>query len=208
MDGIVNSVLGIGFMSKKILMVAGPNGAGKTTLTQRLIVNSSMLYEFINVDDIARSLAPIHPESMALTSSKLMIKRLKELLDSNKSFAFETTASGTNYLRHLKSAQSKGYEINLTFLWLANPEQAIKRVAQRVRQGGHHVAEEVIIRRYYLGLKNLIKYYVPLANSVLVMDSSSEESVERIIARKNRNDFLDVLDKDIWRKIEENADDR
>jgi len=195
-------------MSKRILMVAGPNGAGKTTLTQRLIVNSSMLYEFINADDIARSLAPVHPESMALTASKLMIKRLKELLDSNKSFAFETTASGTNYLRHIKSAQSKGYEINLTFLWLANPEQAVKRVAQRVKQGGHHVAEEVITRRYYLGLKNLIKYYLPLANSVLIMDNSSEESSARIIARKNRDDFLEVFDKDIWKKIEEIADER
>lgn len=129
-------VLRDGFMSKKILMVAGPNGAGKTTLSQRLIVNSSMLYEFINADDIARSLAPIHPESMALTASKLMIKRLKELLGANKSFAFETTASGTNYIRHLKSAKIKGYEIVITFLWLSSSEQAIKRVCQRVKQGG------------------------------------------------------------------------
>jgi predicted ABC-type ATPase len=194
-------------MSKKILMVAGPNGAGKTTLVQRLIINSSMLYEFINADEIARSLAPLHPESMALTASKLMIKRLKELLDSNRSFAFETTASGINYVRHLKSTQSQGYEINLTFLWLANPEQAIKRVAQRVKQGGHYVATEVIIRRYYLGLKNLKKYYLTLADKVLIMDNSSEESEERVIAMKNGDNCLDILDKDIWREIEEIADE-
>ena len=84
-------------MSKKILMIAGPNGAGKTTMTLELIRSCSMLYEFINADEIARGLAPKHPESMALTASKLMIKRLKELLDADQSFAFETTASGTNY---------------------------------------------------------------------------------------------------------------
>ena len=200
---IDNSVEEMGSVSKKILMIAGPNGAGKTTFTQRLIANSTLFYEFINADDIAKGLAPIHPESMALSASKLMIKRLKELLDSNNSFAFETTASGTNYVRHLKRAQSSGYEINLTFLWLANPEQAVKRVAQRVKQGGHHVAQEIITRRYYLGLKNLVKYYLPLADRALVMDNSSEEAEGRVIARKTRNNSLDVLDQNIWGKIEE-----
>ncbi len=89
-------------------MIAGPNGAGKTTMTMELITDGTMLYEFLNADEIAKGLAPLHPESMALTASKLMIRRLKELLDSDKSFAFETTASGTNYLKHLKLAKSKG----------------------------------------------------------------------------------------------------
>jgi predicted ABC-type ATPase len=80
-------------MLKKILMIAGPNGAGKTTMALELIAQGSVLYEFINADDIAKGLAPLHPESIALTASKLMINRLKELLDANKSFAFETTAS-------------------------------------------------------------------------------------------------------------------
>lgn len=147
-------------MSKRILMIAGPNGAGKTTMTLELIRSCSMLYEFINADEIARGLAPKHPESMALTASKLMIKRLKELLDADQSFAFETTASGTNYVKHLKSAKAKGYEISLTFLWLSKPEEAVKRVAQRVKQGGHHVPEESVIRRYYSGIKNLIRHWL------------------------------------------------
>ena len=102
-------------------MIAGPNGAGKTTMTLELIAGQTMLYEFINADEIARGLAPLHPESMALTASKLMIKRLRELLDANKNFAFETTASGKNYIKHLKTAKSKGYEISLVFLWLSEP---------------------------------------------------------------------------------------
>lgn len=76
--------------SKKILIIAGPNGAGKTTTALELISNSPILYEFINADEIARGLAPKHPESMALTASKLMITRLKELLEDSKNFAFET----------------------------------------------------------------------------------------------------------------------
>lgn len=188
-------------------MIAGPNGAGKTTMTLELIRTCSMLYEFINADEIARGLAPKHPESMALTASKLMIKRLKELLDANKSFAFETTASGTNYVKHLRSAKAKGYEISLTFLWLSKPEEAVKRVAQRVKQGGHYVPEESVIRRYYAGIKNLIRHYLPLADEAFILDNSSEESSRRLIARKNKNNHVDILDRAVWKRIEETADE-
>lgn len=194
--------------SQRILMIAGPNGAGKTTMTLELIRSCALFYEFINADEIARGLAPKHPESMALTASKLMIKRLKELLDDNKSFAFETTASGTNYVKHLKEAKAKGYEINLTFLWLSKPEEAVKRVAQRVKQGGHNVPEESIIRRYYSGIKNLILHYLPLADEAFILDNSSQESSKRLVARKNKDDTLDIIDKSIWERIEEIADER
>lgn len=196
-------------MPKKILMVAGPNGAGKTTMTLELIKSCSMLYEFINADEIARGLAPKHPESMALAASKLMIKRLKELLDADQSFAFESTASGINYVKHLRLAKSKGYQISLTFLWLSKPEEAVKRVAQRVKQGGHHVSEDSILRRYYAGIKNLIVHYLPLADEALIIDNSSkEEASRRVIARKNKNNPIDILDTTVWKKIEEIANER
>jgi len=182
-------------------MIAGPNGAGKTTVASKLIPDLPMLYEFINADEIARGLAPNHPESMALTASKLMIRRLKELLGEGKSFAFETTAAGTNYLKHLKEAKARGYEINLMFLWLTSPEQAVKRVIQRVVHGGHHIPEETVRRRYYAGLKNLLKYYLPLADIALILDNSLEES-EQIIASKNTGYTLQIEDRAAWQRIQ------
>ena len=187
-------------MIKKILMIAGPNGAGKTTITLELMAKGPKLYEFINADEIAKGLAPIHPESMALTASKLMIQRLKELLIAGKSFAFETTASGTNYMKHLKLAKSEGYEVNLTFLWLPSPEQAVKRVAQRVRQGGHHVPEATIIRRYFTGIKNLMNLYLPFSDTAIIMDASSEKT--GIIAKKKKDSSIDILNQVLWKKLE------
>ncbi|MBF5058977.1 zeta toxin family protein [Candidatus Neptunochlamydia vexilliferae] len=147
----------------------------------------------------------MHPESVALAASKLMITRLKELLNIGKSFAFETTGAGTNYIKHLEQAKSQGYEVHLAFLWLASPKQAIDRVTQRVKQGGHHIEKETIVRRYFAGLKNLLKHYLPLVDSALIMDNSSEELPKKIIAKKETNTSIEILDPVTWKKIEEAA---
>lgn len=190
-------------MTKRIFMIAGPNGAGKTT-TAMSFISSEMIDEFLNADEIARGLAPLHPESMSLTASKLMLKRLKELLDANKTFAFETTGAGTNYIKHLKEAQAKDYEVHLMFLWLPSPDLAVKRVAKRVEQGGHHIPEETVRRRYYLGIKNLIIHYLPLVDRALILDNSVAGST-KIIAKKHVKDDLKVEELIIWNGIQEVA---
>lgn len=184
---------------KKILIIAGPNGAGKTTNALSLQPNLLKLYEFINADEIARGLAPLHPESVALSASKLMVKRLRELLASNKNFAFETTAAGTNYLKYLEEAKAKDYEINLMFLWLSSPELAIKRVAKRVEAGGHHVPEETIRRRYKRGLENLLRYYLPISHNAIVFDNS--EVKQKIILKKNLIEGTQIEDSETWERI-------
>lgn len=182
-------------------MVAGPNGAGKTTMVRELLLQRSTLYDFLNADEIAVGLAPLHPESVSLAASKLMINRLKELLNAHKSFAFETTAAGTNYVKHLKSAKDQRYIINVVFLWLASPLDAVKRVAQRVKQGGHNIPEQVIVKRYSLGLKNLFNHYLALADTILVLDNSSEEMEQRLIARKEPDSSLEIINRTIWQKM-------
>ncbi len=191
-------------MDKKIFMIAGPNGAGKTTTAMSLIANAPIFYEFINADEIAHGLAPMHPESMSLAASKLMLIRLKELLKANKSFAFETTGSGTNYIKHLKEAQAMGYEAHLLFLWLPSADLAVKRVAKRVEQGGHHIPEDTIRRRYYGGLKNLFQHYLPLCDTALILDNSIAE-LNKVIARKHPVDGLKIEQQSIWEEIKKVA---
>jgi len=49
--------------------------------------------------------------------------------------------------------------VKLIFLSLVSPEEAIARVAMRVRQGGHDVAPEGIRRRFASGLRNFLEIY-------------------------------------------------
>lgn len=182
-------------------MIAGPNGSGKTTTAGCLISNITGIDEFINADEIARGLAPLHPESVSLSASKLMLKRFMELLEANKSFAFETTGASTNYIKHLVRAQANGYKVFLIFLWLPSPQLAIQRVAIRVSQGGHDIPEDTVVRRYYLGLKNLVKHYIPLCDDSLILDNSKSNLI-KTIAKKCKDKPIIIKSQVQWEEIE------
>lgn len=191
-------------MTKRIYMIAGPNGAGKTTTAFAANPDLLEIYEFLNADEIAKGLAPLRPESMQLTASKLMINRLKELLRQDRNFAFETTAAGTNYLKYLEEAKKKKYKVSILFLWLSSPELAIQRVQHRVSQGGHNIPRNTIIRRYHLGVKNLMKIYLDIADSAMIIDNSFSGE---LVAEKVRNK-LKIHDQKIWEKIKREANDQ
>jgi len=46
---------------------------------------------------------------------------------------------------------------------------------------------------------------LPLVDNALIMDNSSEQSEERVIARKNKGKSLDIVNGEIWKKMEEIA---
>lgn len=169
---------------------------------QELLSQHPKLYEFLNADEIAHGLAPLHPDSVAFTASKLMIGRLRHLLETEKNFAFETTGAGKNYINYLKTAQAKNYQIKLIFLWLQNVNEAVYRVTQRVRQGGHAIPEETIRRRYFLGIKNLFDHYLPLAHTAFILDNSSETSEQRTIASKENGEGLKILNESLWEQMQ------
>jgi len=81
-----------------------------------------------------------------------MLDRIKELLLTETTFAFETTLATKSYAQFITEAKSKDYEVVLLFLALDTVELAIQRVKTRVREGGHNIPEDVIIRRFQSGL--------------------------------------------------------
>ncbi|MET0264776.1 MAG: zeta toxin family protein [Duganella sp.] len=156
----------------RIIIIAGPNGAGKTTFAREFLPGEAACREFVNADLIAAGIAPFAPELAALQSGRLMLQELERHFSARTSFAFETTLSGRGYLRQIKIWQEAGYQVKLIFLRLKSAEQAIERVAQRVRQGGHHIPEDVIRRRFTAGQDNFEKLYAPLVDAWALYDNS------------------------------------
>lgn len=85
------------------------------------------------------------------------------------------------------------------YLWLCSSDLAIKRVAHRVAKGGHHVPEATIRRRYESGLKNVVKHYLPIAHTALILDNSNEK--QKVIASKSITNDLEIEDVVIWKEI-------
>jgi len=144
---------------RKIIIIAGPNGAGKTTFAQEHLPHEAQCPSFVNADLIAAGLSPFQPDVALFRAGRLMLEEIKNHVQQRRSFAFETTLSGRGYARMIPRWRSDGYTVKLIFLSLATPEEAIKRVELRVRQGGHYVPPEIIRRRFAGGLQNFQSIY-------------------------------------------------
>ena len=144
---------------KKIIIIAGPNGAGKSTFAKEYLPKEAGCPIFVNADLIAAGLSPFFPETVAVRAGRLMVQEINEHAKKGNDFSFETTLAGRCYLKKIEEWRTDGYVVELTFLSLATPEEAIKRVQYRVMQGGHDIPNEVIHRRFYNGLNNFEDLY-------------------------------------------------
>jgi len=141
--------------------------------------------EFVNADIIAAGICPGNPESVALQAGRIMLIKIHKLILEKADFAFETTLATRSYVPLIKTAQAIGYEVILLFFWLESPAFAINRVAKRVLEGGHSIPSEIIKRRFYRGIKNLINLYIPICNHWLVIDNMYTSPEEIILGSGN-----------------------
>jgi len=161
----------------RVIIIAGPNGAGKTTYAREFLPVDAACPVFVNADLIAAGLAPFEPARAAVQAGRLMLQELHRHFAARESFAFETTLSGRGHLRLIKQWQAAGYRVKLIFLQLESPEEAIARVAQRVRQGGHDIPEAIIRRRFAAGQHNFKTRYAPSVDAWALYDNSGSEPV-------------------------------
>jgi predicted ABC-type ATPase len=188
--------------SKNVYIIAGANGSGKTTFAKTFLPEYAQCPNFINADLIAQGLAPFNQRSAALKAGKLVLFQIDEFSHRGIDFAFETTLSGKAYAALLKILKNKGYKINLFFLWIPNPEMAIGRIKDRVKDGGHYVPDVDVRRRFNRGVDNFFKIYEPILDSWMLFDNSRQEPV--LIAKRNNGnkiivnqELFDLVCKDV-----------
>lgn len=186
--------------SPTLIILAGPNGAGKTTAANALLHGHMGLDQFVNADDIARGLSGFAPDLAAVKAGRIMLARMSELVSARASFAFETTLATRSYAPWLERLRTSGYRIGLFFLWLPSPEEAIERVRQRVRQGGHDVPEPVIRRRFFRGLRNFFSLYAPAVSEWTMYDNSGPS--HDIIATGAPSEDVTAVRPDLWTRLQ------
>lgn len=187
-------------VQKHLYIISGPNGAGKTTASYSVLPKILQCKEFVNADEIAHGLSPFNPESVAIEAGRLMLKRINDLLAQNESFSIETTLATRSYFRLIEKAHQQGYEVTLLYFWLKFPKQALERVAERVRKGGHNIPKDIVIRRFYEGIDNLFNIYMPLVDSWLLVDNSV--TPRSIIATGGKEQTTKIRNSITYKKIE------
>lgn len=183
-----------------LYIIAGCNGAGKTTASMSVLPDVLDCREFVNADEIAKGLSPFKPEEVAIEAGKLMLQRIDVLLTRHVTFAIETTLATKSYKNLVKRAKESGYKVILLFFWLSSPEMAEMRVAQRVASGGHNIPNDIILRRYWAGLRNLFEIFVPIVDLWSLYDNTKQlmPVVERNV----------IVNNNLFTKIKESCQNK
>lgn len=187
--------------SPNLYIIAGPNGAGKTTFARQFLPYDAKCAHFVNADLIAQGLSPFSPNAAIFQAGRILIKQIHGLAHQKEDFAFETTLSGKTYLSFLEDAKKVGYRIHLFFLWIPNVELALARIRARVSEGGHHVPNEDVRRRFGRSIPNFVRFYQPISDTWFLYDNSTASP--QLIAKGEHGKLL-IEDKELYRKIVEN----
>lgn len=190
----------------RLYIISGCNGSGKTTSSYSLLPEMLECRQYVNSDEFAKSLSPYNPSAASFTAGRYMLMKIRYLMNAGKTFGIETTLATRTLTKIVTAAQSRGYEVTVLYFWLSSPKMAIERVRKRVGSGGHNIPEDVIKRRYYMGLEYLFNTYIPICDHWILADNSNMPF--KVIAQGNRGEepiIKDMRKYEIIRTITESA---
>lgn len=181
---------------KQLWILAGGNGAGKSRFYEVYLKNKNL--SFVNADLIAREISEVQSAEVSRAAQEQAMEACLQKISNGEAFCFETVFSHISKVELIKKAKVNGYEINLVFIHLDNPNRNVARVYQRFENGGHNVSVEKIKSRIPRALKNL-KEAIPYADNVALIDnSSSQDPLKILVLIKNGEVIQKVLPLPKW----------
>ena len=130
--------------------------------------------ERVNADEIIReNNGDWNNSKDQMRAMKEAVRKIHVCFENGISFHQESTLVGNSILKNIKKAKELGYLVNMYFIGLDSADLAIQRVKERVRQGGHGIAEEDIRRRYWQSLQNLKKILL-VCDNVEIFDNTEK----------------------------------
>ncbi|WP_090677425.1 zeta toxin family protein [Paenibacillus tianmuensis] len=156
--------------SSMLYVFAGNNGSGKSTI-RNLIVDRLGISINIDPDSLARSFDADQPDRRKVSAGKEAIKLARDCIGHTRDFSIETTLAGGNVIRLMRDAKANDFEVMMFYVGLGDYRLNIERVAARVRNGGHNIPTEDIIRRHTTSINNLLSH-LHLIDHLVVIDNS------------------------------------
>ena len=212
-----------------LIVIAGPNGAGKSTFYDLVLKDDPLLKnaEFVNLDNKAKELAGSDGDvnDYMLDAGRYVVDKINGKIKNRESFIYETTASGGTHLKVMDNAAKNGFKVATVFIGLSNVVLSAARVNKRVKEGGHNVPYEDIIRRY----PKIIKRFPDMlarSDVAAVFDNSTKNPYkliflmddrafrvfykypkwldETVKKRKTRKEFINIYDSNDLHSLQKN----
>lgn len=162
-------------MPKILQIIAGPNGCGKSTIAE-LLKAEGLLTPFMNADIIAQGLSLQTSQLSEIQAGRAMLERLHTAIRTGESVSFETTLSGRSWLRLISDAHKNGYVVSLFYVLVRSVDIALARVAQRVSEGGHHIPDDTVRRRFERSKVLFTEMYRSQVDEWFLFDNSESKS--------------------------------
>jgi len=145
----------------QLLVIGGCNGAGKSSYSGILSPEGIAVFDYDkHFLEIYSSIIPTDfRDQMAHNMAFQRLEtQIDQAIDTRKSFAYETNFN-SDPLHWPSIFKVKGYTVNMIYFCLNSVEEAQKRVAIRVENGGHFVPDSEIINRFGAGYNNLNEHF-------------------------------------------------
>lgn len=162
------------------IIVAGPNGAGKSTLAK------------------VQGIPVVDPDIEAartrsnIAGGRATIERIHRMIGRKESFALETTLSGHNAFKAMRTAKAAGFHILLLYVGIESVDDCVERIKRRVDLGGHDVPATDVLRRFHRSLQNL-PAAIELADKALLFDNT-DPGEPRFVAAYDNAHFAECGD--------------
>ena len=157
-----------------LFVVAGPNGCGKSTLTRTTWFTG---VDVIDPDAIARGMTSGTP----VQAAREALRQRRAALRSGRTHLVETTLAGFGVLRLMEAAKAADYRIELHYVCVDSPDQALNRIRTRVTLGGHDVPEPDARRRFDRSLAHL-PAAIARSDEARLYDNSDPDRPHREVA--------------------------
>ncbi len=137
------------------VFLIGANGSGKSTL--RNYLNLTDIQTNIDPDVLNRIYKNRYPNTYLIESAKQALTMYKQGITSGVNICIESTLAGHGTLGRIIQAKQHGYYTVAYFVGLNDVELNLRRIRQRVAEGGHNIPEASVRKRFSESIQNTIK---------------------------------------------------
>lgn len=131
-------------------IVGGVNGSGKSSLIGSQKKRCADFGQIIDVDTLNVQCGGI------IAGGKAAIALQEQYMADGISFTQETTLAGKRPVQMAKAARAAGYYVRLFYVGINTVEDALQRIEQRVKNGGHDIPKDDVLRRFNMRIESLI----------------------------------------------------